>query len=39
MTTNVCFTPGGTAYATLSGSGRLIAVDWPRPGLDLAFSA
>jgi gluconolactonase len=39
ITTNVCFTPDGTAYATLSGSGRLIAVDWPRPGLDLAFSA
>jgi gluconolactonase len=36
--TNICF--GGpdmkTAYVTLSGSGRLIAVDWPRPGLMLA---
>ena len=39
MTTNVCF--GGpdhrTAFATLSGHGRLVAVDWPRPGLPLAF--
>ncbi|MCK6453132.1 MAG: SMP-30/gluconolactonase/LRE family protein [Alphaproteobacteria bacterium] len=35
--TNICF--GGpelrTAYVTLSGYGRLIAVDWPRPGLPL----
>ncbi len=35
--TNICF--GGpdmrTAYITLSGTGRLIAVDWPRPGLVL----
>ena len=35
--TNICF--GGpdmkTAYITLSGTGRLIAVDWPRPGLAL----
>jgi gluconolactonase len=35
--TNICF--GGrdmkTAYLTLSGHGRLIAVDWPRPGLKL----
>lgn len=38
--TNLAF--GGadmrTAYVTLSGSGRLLAVDWPRPGLDLAFT-
>jgi gluconolactonase len=38
-TTNICF--GGpdlrTAYVTLSGSGRLIACDWPRPGLALSF--
>ena len=36
--TNICF--GGpelkTAYITLSGYGRLVAVDWPRPGLPLA---
>lgn len=35
--TNICF--GGpdmqTAYITLSGYGRLVAVDWPRPGLRL----
>jgi len=35
--TNICF--GGadlkTAYVTLSMSGRLVAVDWPRPGLEL----
>lgn len=35
--TNICF--GGedmkTAYITVSGTGRLVAVDWPRPGLKL----
>jgi gluconolactonase len=41
-TTNICF--GGkdrrTAYITLSGSGRLIAVDdWPIPGLALNYEA
>ena len=39
MTTNICF--GGknlqTAFITLSGAGRLIAMDWPRPGLPLHF--
>jgi gluconolactonase len=39
MTTNVCF--GGsdlrTAFVTLSGSGRILAFEWPRPGLGLAF--
>ncbi len=38
-TTNICF--GGpdlrTAYVTLSGSGRLVALDWPRPGLPLNY--
>jgi gluconolactonase len=38
-TTNICF--GGpdlrTAYITLSNSGRLVAVDWPRPGLPLNY--
>src|SRR6187551_206888 len=37
MTTNICF--GGpdrkTAYITLSWTGRLVAVDWPSPGLQL----
>ena len=41
LLTNICF--GGpdltTAYITLSSSGRLIAVDWPTPGLQLAYSA
>ena len=38
-TTNICF--GGhdlrTAYITLSNSGRVVAVAWPRPGLALNF--
>jgi gluconolactonase len=38
-TTNICF--GGTdlrtAYITLSNSGRVVAVDWPRPGLPLHY--
>jgi len=38
-TTNICF--GGpdlrTAYIALSVSGRLVAVDWPKPGLALNF--
>ena len=37
--TNICF--GGedmkTAFITLSGYGTLLAVDWPRPGLKLAY--
>ncbi|HEY3702017.1 MAG TPA: SMP-30/gluconolactonase/LRE family protein [Acidimicrobiales bacterium] len=41
MTTNVCFAPDDPriAYATLSGTGRLIAMDWPRRGAALAFTA
>jgi gluconolactonase len=39
MTTNICF--GGpdlrTAYVTLSGVGKLIAFEWPRPGLRLNY--
>jgi gluconolactonase len=38
MTTNICF--GGpdlkTAYITLSGTGQLVAMDWPDAGLKLA---
>lgn len=38
LTTNLCF--GGenlrTAFITLSGTGRLVATTWPRPGLRLA---
>ena len=41
LTTNICF--GGpdlrTAYITLSRTGRLIACDWPRPGLRLNYTA
>lgn len=42
FTTNLCF--GGrdrrTAFVTLSGSGRLIAIDdWPVPGLNLQYAA
>ncbi|MGK9235213.1 SMP-30/gluconolactonase/LRE family protein [Inquilinus limosus] len=40
IVTNICF--GGpdrrTAYITLSGTGRLVAMDWPEPGCPLAFS-
>jgi gluconolactonase len=39
ITTNICF--GGpdlrTAYITLSSTGRLISMAWPRPGLRLNF--
>ena len=39
LTTNICF--GGrdlrTAYITLSGTGRLVATEWPRPGLRLSW--
>jgi gluconolactonase len=41
FTTNICF--GGddlrTAYVTLSGTGRLVAWDWPVPGAELAYVA
>jgi gluconolactonase len=41
LTTNVCF--GGddrrTAYVTASGTGRLLATEWARPGLELAHEA
>lgn len=39
--TNICF--GGedlrTAYITLSGTGQLVAMNWPVPGLKLNFTA
>jgi gluconolactonase len=40
FTTNICFGGPGlrTAYVTLSSSGCLAALDWPRPGLALSFS-
>ncbi|HLY89465.1 MAG TPA: SMP-30/gluconolactonase/LRE family protein [Acetobacteraceae bacterium] len=41
VTTNICF--GGpdrrTAYITLSGTGQLVAMEWPEPGLRLAHAA
>ena len=39
MVTNVCFGGDdlGTAYATLSASGRLVSIPWPRPGLRLNY--
>jgi gluconolactonase len=41
LTTNIAF--GGedrrTAFITLSATGRLIAMDWPRAGLELAYNA
>lgn len=39
VTTNICF--GGkdlkTAYITLSGTGQLVRLDWPDPGLPLQY--
>jgi gluconolactonase len=41
LVTNICW--GGknmkTAYITLSGTGKLIAMDWPKPGLRLNYNA
>ena len=39
MTTNICFAGADlrTAFVTMSGSGRLGRLQWPRPGLQLAF--
>jgi gluconolactonase len=41
LVTNICW--GGkamkTAFVTASGTGRLLAIDWPQPGLRLAYSA
>lgn len=39
LATNICFGGPGmkTAYITLGGIGRLIAMDWPRPGLPAAW--
>ena len=40
MTTNICFGGAGrrTAFVTLSARGRLVAMDWPEPGLELAYA-
>lgn len=40
LVTNICF--AGTearAFCTMSGTGQLVEIDWPRPGLELAHSA
>ncbi|PWW04535.1 gluconolactonase [Hoeflea marina] len=39
LTTNICFGGPGmrTAFVTLGGPGKLVAIDWPRPGLELSF--
>jgi gluconolactonase len=39
LVTNVCFGGEGlrTAFATLSGTGKLVSFEWPRPGLALNF--
>ena len=41
LTTNICFAADGssTAWITLSGTGRLVKVTWPHPGLRLAHTA
>lgn len=41
LTTNICFGGEGlrTAYVTLSATGRLAKLDWPRPGLALSHQA
>jgi gluconolactonase len=40
LTTNICFGPDGTtAFVTLSGTGQLVAFDWPRAGGRTAFTA
>ena len=37
--TNICFGGPGhrTAFITLSGTGQLVAMDWPEAGLKLAY--
>ncbi|MBM3827353.1 MAG: SMP-30/gluconolactonase/LRE family protein [Actinobacteria bacterium] len=41
LTTNICFAADGssTAWITLSGTGRLVKMEWPWPGRRLAHSA
>jgi gluconolactonase len=40
LVTNICFGGDdlGTAFITLSGTGQLVSVPWPRPGLRLAHT-
>jgi len=41
VTTNICFGGPGlrTAYVTLSGTGQMVAMEWPEAGLPLAYEA
>jgi gluconolactonase len=41
LVTNICWGGKGmkTAYITASGTGKLIAMDWPKPGLRLNYNA
>jgi len=39
LTTNICFGDDGTAYATLSGTGQLVAFDWHRSAGRLTYQA
>lgn len=40
IVTNICFggADGRTAYVTLSSTGKLVSLPWPRPGLRLAHA-
>jgi gluconolactonase len=40
LVTNICWGGKGmkTAYVTASGTGKLLAMDWPEPGLRLAYN-
>jgi gluconolactonase len=40
LVTNICWGADSmtTAYVTASGTGALLAIDWPHPGLKLAFA-
>lgn len=41
LVTNICWGGKGlrTAYITASGTGKLLAADWPKPGLRLNYNA
>jgi gluconolactonase len=41
LVTNICWGRKAmtTAYVTASGTGKLLALDWPQPGLRLAYNA
>jgi gluconolactonase len=41
LVTNICWGGKGmrTAYVTASGTGKLLAIEWPKPGLRLNYNA